>query len=384
MPSSPRLVAALALALAGCVEGTPAPAPGTAAAQPAPPPSPPPSPGIAAEADDLGVLMHALGAAAVRHDAPVRTVLYTWTTREQAEELRARPVLLSREVADGGERSRFDEALAADRGPMAARLQEPGRRTRRFAWPTPWATVMGWDGQGYGPVLVRVALAPDAIVARFSPGEPWRFFAADGRELAEADALAAPERLAAVYHVAPPQGERPGFREFVLVQERAIAAWSLGSDDIRARIEEDAGLLERVADRIDTLRTLAAARCDARGATRCPEAEVPEGSAALAAWSAALIAGPWSEAPSPADVLLADLYAADLALPAAPYAPTGARLRAIAQRLRALADQPPPLRVKPGLVDRESAAPIKPVKPARTRSRCWDPTLGCDPPRGRP
>lgn len=335
---------------------------------------------------DLPALMRTFAGSAVRRDAPVRGVLYTWTTRAQTEELRARPVLLTRETTDAGGRSRFDEALAREPGAAARLLQEPGRRARRFAWPLPWATVMGWDGAGWGTDLVRVELRPEAITAVFSPGEPWTFLDREGGEVPESAVLAAPERLAVVYHVAPASAERPGFREFVIVGEKMIAEWSLGTEEIRATIAADAELLARAAEKIDALRGLAAARCASEGAASCPEAELPEGPDALAAWSGRLIAGPWARAPAERDALLADLYAACLAVPGAPYVATGADLRAIAEKLRGLAGQPPPLVVTPDLKDSPKPRGRK-VDQRALIERCeWDLSMsGCPPRRrGRP
>lgn len=374
------MLPAAVLGLVGCTgEGAPAVQPA------APVPSPVQAPARAvAPADDgaLAAAMRAFAGGAVRHGAPVRKILYSWTTREQTQALRADPRLLTREVTEAGERSRFDVALDGDPGPVAALLREPGRRARRFAWPVAWATAMGWEGTGYGRDLIRVELRPEAIVAAFSPGTPWRFHDLEGREVAEAAVLAAPDRLAAVYHVAPASAERPGFREYVLVGEAMIASWAIGTEEVRAAIREDAATLAAAADKIDVVRALAAARCEAAGAATCPAAELPEGPGEIAGWSGRLIAGPWAEAPPERDVLLADLYAACLALPGPAYVPTGARLRALAERLRALVEQPPPLVVTPDpSAERRSdmrAAPRRrrPAEPPGLAERCRDdPTL---------
>lgn len=374
------MIPAALLGLVGCTgQGSPTESPRGA---PAPEPAPAPA-RVDAPADDgsLRTLMADLAAAAVRGDAPVRKVLYTWTTREQGEALWEERVLLTREATEAGERSRFDVALDGDAGPVAALLHAPGRRARRFAWPLPWATVMGADGQGYGTELVRVELRPEAIVATWSPGGPWRFFDMEGRAVAEADVVAAPDRLAAVYHVAPATAERAGYREYVLVSEAMIASWSFGTEEIIGRIDGDAALLSAAADRIDALRALAGARCDAEGAAGCPEAELPEGTAGIAAWSGRLIAGPWRTAPPSRDALLAELYAACLALPGPSYVPTEARLRAIAERLRAQQIQPRPLVVTPD-PSATAAAKTRPARPTlseaerRKRARCrYDNTI---------
>jgi hypothetical protein len=332
---------------------------------------------------DLAGLMRTLAGWAVRRDAPVRKVLYTWTTRAQTEELRARPVLLTREVADGGEVSRFDAALADAPGPVPELLRKPGRRARRFAWPLPWATVMGWDGTGWGTDLVRVELKPEAITAVFSPGEPWQFLDLEGRHVELRAVLAAPERLAVVYHVAPASAERPGLREHVIVGEQMIASWSLGTEEIRAAIAADAEALAGAAEKIDAIRALAATRCEAEGAASCPEAELPEGPGEIAAWSGRLIAGPWARAPAAGEALLADLYAACLAVPGPAYVPTGVKIRAMVDRLRALVGQPPPLVVTSGLAD-TSRPSAKKLRGEAKSDRCaWDLSMvGCPPRRG--
>lgn len=385
-----RPLAALALGLASCTGPAARPGEDVPGPEAAPRVAPPARRDAARpEAGELQAVMQGLAAGAVRHDAPVRKVLYTWTTREQSEELRARQVLLTREAREDGSRARFDLAVAEAGGPVAVLLAEPGRRARRFAWPLPWATVMGWDGEGYGPDLVRVELRAAAIVGRFTPGEPWRFFDGEGREVAEAEVLAAPERLAAVYHVAPPRGDAPGFREYVLVQEAMIASWSLGTAEIRAELGAGAALLAGAADKIDASRALAAARCASEGARDCAAVELPEETEEIAAWSGRLIAGPWAAGPPAADVLLADLYAACLAIPGRPYAPTGAGLRALARRLDERAAQPPPLVVEPDPeVIREAKAGTSPrvraEPPRRPPDRpCRDPSMVCPEPRRR-
>lgn len=376
------MIVAVALAVAGCTgEGH-----GEAAATPSAPPAPVVAPATRAvapaDAGDLAGLMKTLAAAAVYHEAPARKTLYTWTTPEQGAELAARPVLLTRETTDGGERSRFDAALASEPGAVAKSLLQPGRRARRFAWPVPWATVMGWDGAGWGGVLVRVELRPEAITAVFRPGEPWQFFDLRGQPVTEASVLAAPERLAVVYHVAPASAERPGFREHVLVNEQMIESWALGGSGLRAEIERDAETLGVVADRIDAMRALAATRCEAEGAASCAEAELPEGPGELAAWSGRLIAGPWARAPAERDRLLAELYAACLAVPGAAYVPSGAKIRAIADRMKAATLQPEALSVTPEPSARAGPQRAKQKPEAKSRrdrrleERCrWDLSL---------
>jgi len=185
-------------------------------------------------------------------DNYARPVLYTWTTREQGEELRRSRKLLVADASTGGRMSIFNRELlrlAATTDPghaLASQLSERATlRKRRYAWPSPFATTLGLGPRRYGDVLVAVRLGDDAWVARFEPSnreQPFAVVNLEGAPVSMAQVLATPDRIAAVFHVAP--DARIGFREFVLCNESMVAQWSLATPEIQARIDAELLLLK--------------------------------------------------------------------------------------------------------------------------------------------
>ncbi|MCA9695648.1 MAG: hypothetical protein KC636_39085 [Myxococcales bacterium] len=205
------------------------------------------------EGVDAPVEVDPLAACAVERDAFARAVLYTWTTQAQLEALRASRRLLVADARAGGRSSTFHRGLLerARAGDEAARtlVEHPGYRRRRYAWTCPFATVLGLGPRRYGDALIRVELAPAAIVARFAPteAEPFAFVDLAQRPIAVADALAEPERIAAVYHVRDGPDESVAFREFVLLNEAMVASWSIATDELAARVDAEIAAVEALA-----------------------------------------------------------------------------------------------------------------------------------------
>jgi hypothetical protein len=249
LPSLALVLPSLALVLA-CghepasappVSAAPAPSPPVAAA---PAPSPPVAAAPAPSPPVPDPVTLALAERAVHHDAFARSILYTWTTAEQAAALRTTRSLLVAE-ADRGEPSPFIRALRtlAATDPLAdLLLSHPGLARRRYAWPAPFATVLGLRERRYGDVLVRIELAPDSQIVRFRPGAPEPFALHDMSGRPVDLALADPARLAAVYHVR--DGDDVPFREYVVINESKIAAWSLSTPELAAAVDADIALLE--------------------------------------------------------------------------------------------------------------------------------------------
>ena len=269
-----------------------------------------------------------LAARAVYHDDFARATLYTWTTEAQAEALRASRRQLVAEAPTGGGPSDFNVALAAlaarggAAGELARRLlEDPALRRRRYAWTSPMATTLGLGPRRYGDVLVAIELDPRAWVARFTPGapEPLVLQALDGRPVTLAEAAAAPERLAAVYHVRTGPRELIPYREFVVCNEAMVARWSLGTPALALLIDEEVALLEALA----------------RGAF----AHLP-----AAAASAAASAGWASAAEKPS---LVDRWHASLAFDSPRYRPRPKNLAAIVAALRGYVRATPPLEHRP-------------------------------------
>lgn len=184
-----------------------------------------------------------------------RRVLWTWTTRAQADAMR-RDHRLLRSTADDGARSPYQRALDAlsDRespdGQLARLLTEhPALARRRYAWATPYGTVVPRGSRSYGSHLVRIELSREAWTVRFAPDEPVPFAVVDaqGRAVAIARALADPARIGAVYHIRE-DGRGGAFREFVV--HGSVVRWSLSTDAIRARLQEEHRVLRRLARRL--------------------------------------------------------------------------------------------------------------------------------------
>ena len=209
---------------------------------------------------------------AVSNLAPARRELYTWTTAEQAQEVRAGSVLLTRTEREGLGPGYAMEALAAlaltvspdphqaDVQALAALLTGPDFDKARYAWSEPWATRVGWPGETYGDQLIRMVLRPEAWLALYSSGT-LNVVDMQNMPVALADALAQPERLAGVFFVRDGadggpycggsfRGGSDGYREFIIGNESMIEEWSLGTPEIRARLESDIALVQAFFERI--------------------------------------------------------------------------------------------------------------------------------------
>jgi hypothetical protein len=197
----------------------------------------------------------ALREASVTDASFARRVLFSWTTQEQAEALRRDKLLLLGTELPSGPTPYVEllEHQASGQGPYAevARLLlfHPSLKLRRYAWTRPWPTRMGLADRAYGDVLVRVVLAPNAILARFDPSRPdvFELHDLDERQVTIGELLAKPSRLAAVYHVRTKGATPIAHREYVLCNESMIAEWSLATPAIAQAVAEDRALLAALA-----------------------------------------------------------------------------------------------------------------------------------------
>lgn len=202
------------------------------------------------EVDPDEVAIQALAPYARRAGDPHSRILYTWTTRSQAEQLRYDPVLLRFAEASNGP-SRFDQRVASLPRSHTARklLSRRGMDRRRFAWPHAWPTAVGWPGEEYGDALVRVEIQADSLVGQLDERGDWTFSELDGTPVSLERALDEGHRLVAVAHrYDPPAGEGLPFREYVLVNEKQIARWSFSDPDTIAKLRADLEALRRVRD----------------------------------------------------------------------------------------------------------------------------------------
>lgn len=291
--------------------------------------------------------MPVFAARALGHQAPARRELYTWTTVEQAQELRAGSVLLTRSEREGLGPGYAMEALAAraalgetsdpaeaDARALAGLLSSPGFSKARYLWSEPWATRMGWPGETYGDQLVRVVLRADAWLVRYRSGQV-DVVDMVNQPVSTELALAQPERVAGVYFVRDADTGGPycggsfsggdnGYREFIIGNEAMIEEWSLGTPEIRARLESDIELVQEFFDRIRP----------------CPT------SSDAGSWNVSVVCG-WDRVqPEPATELSS--YAAALAMPSPSYLPQTSSLIALLAALEASLFEPDPFVVKPG------------------------------------
>jgi hypothetical protein len=265
---------------------------------------------------------------AVLSSAPARRVLYTWTTREQIEELARDRVLLTRTESPVHGPAFYDQVVAARAAAgdaLAQKLRTPVFARARHAWATPWATLLGWPGETYGDELITVTLKPEAWTLALSTSTPgWKAYDSDNRPVDVAEVLAHPERIGAVYFVQdkPATGyartnagpeNRAAFREHVLCNEAMIQSWAIGEGSVAQALAASVSLVDRVAAELPSK------------APRPPNVE---------AWNAEVARVIW---PGPDLVPALDqAYEASLAFPNENYALTPERMVALAMRLKAI------------------------------------------------
>jgi hypothetical protein len=187
-------------------------------------------------------------------------VFYSWTTDEQIAELRAGGPLFSRSESPGQGRGLLFTQLAsyASAGSEPARtlagLLESGTFAKaRFAWPNPWATLLGWPGEAYGTQLLQVELKAEAWLASFD-GRALTVYDAQGELVPIETALMSPERIGAIYYQAAATNGASycgtfsqgavGFREFALGNLAMVQRWSLSTPEIAARLTQDIAALQ--------------------------------------------------------------------------------------------------------------------------------------------
>lgn len=272
-----------------------------------------------------------LRAHAVTADDFARSVFYTWTSPEQVAALRSSKTLLVATAQVGGRPSpflRFLTERVKQRQPgheLAAVLsQHPQLQRRRYAWTSPFATVLGLGERSYGAALIQLVLRPQALIGRLDPqrAEPFFFVDLRGTPVALAEVLKTPERIAAIYHVRPPRPQEPTdfvpFREYILCNEAMIQSWEVDTDAIRARLASEVALLQALRPHFAGLAEKEAAR-SAVPAWAGVAAEAP----LAAQWRAALAFDNRKYRPRPAnlDQIVAGLLRYQATGSALTYAP---------------------------------------------------------------
>jgi hypothetical protein len=196
---------------------------------------------------------YAIAPYAVDKQQFAKQVLYTWTTKEQIEELRARPILLTRSESPQFGSSGFDQRVAAERGAndeMTELLKRPQLSMRRFAWVTPWATMMGFQGESYGSQLIKITLKEDALIASYTPRDNIHWDLADlkNQRVALETLQDHPERLAAIYYEAEGKEGKLSYREYVLCNESMIETWEYATSALLNELTQEEKALRQLIE----------------------------------------------------------------------------------------------------------------------------------------
>lgn len=261
-------------------------------------------------------LVRQLAADVVIHDKFARRILYTWTTGDQLEDLRKTRRLLVRDESPTNGASFVDQVLyllSLQGEPVAQKIYTAPFARMRFAWPSMWATRAGWPREQYGDQLIRITLKAEAWIAYLSTATG-KFVVHDLEDnvIPQAEVLAKPERLAAIYFVsdstvAPAPGlPRPttSYREYALCNESMIEWFEVGTVRLAGEIDRAVALVDALAQ---------------RAATPLDKLEPAPRS--------------WEKPPTAGELFAA--YRAALALDSAHYEFTPALMRDLAKQLRA-------------------------------------------------
>ncbi|MBX3189089.1 MAG: hypothetical protein KF819_18855 [Labilithrix sp.] len=277
---------------------------------PAPPAPPSPDPRLAF-------------APVARDAAPPRSI-WSWTTAEQATEIRRDEVLFTRESSPTlGRGHLFDvlDARAADGDPAAARLAGVELAKGRFGWSNPWATVRGaTPGETYGLELLHIEMRPDTWFARVRTShEAIAFVDSAGNAVDRGAALDSFERVGGILFehdveytgACATTGSGGGgliYREIYVGNEARLATFSHRTAAILARLEGDIAELSAFRDWLRY-----------------------GGGDGWSAYSWSCIAAQlWRSAPSTSR----ERYLASLAFATDPYAPYAASVDAIVTELK--------------------------------------------------
>ena len=271
-----------------------------------------------------------LAFAPVAANAAPPTVVWSWTTEEQAAELRRDRVLFTRESSPTlGRGHLFDvlDARAAKGDAAAARLAGSELATGRYGWTNPWATVRGaTTGESYGRELLAIRMKPDTWYARvLTSREEIAFVDAAGQPVSTATALATFDRVGGILFehdvealASCSTGSGGGgliYREIYVGSESRLGSVAHRTSAIAAVLE-------------DHIRELSTLRAWLAGG----------GQGASGPGWICTAAGSWRRTPGTS----VERYLASLAFATAPYAPDAATVAAIVAELVAARFAPDP------------------------------------------
>lgn len=215
------------------------------------------------------------------HGAPTLPRLYSYTTKTQADGLRAGDPIFSKTTTDSGHRGYLFDVLAKRErigDPIAKELASERFAAGRFAWPFLAGTRI--SPERYGDEILSFTFKPEALFVAFQAKiAGYRFYDAKGTEVPNAVAMATPERIAAFLFLNDEETRTVGttgiiacagtidvglvYREFYLGNVGMLAEWSLGTQAIVDRITAEVADLRALAKELDCSMGRIGPSCDA-------------------------------------------------------------------------------------------------------------------------
>jgi hypothetical protein len=214
------------------------------------------------------------------HGAPTLPRLYSYTTKAQADGLRAGDPIFSKSTTDSGHPGYVFTVLKKREslGDLVAKELASARFAKgRFAWPFLAGTRI--SPENYGDEILSFTFKPEALFVAFqAKSAGYRFYDAKGTEVSETTAMATPERIAAFLFLNDEQTRTVGttgiacagtidvglvYREFYLGNAGMVAEWSLGTQAIVDRIAAEVADLRAMAKELDCSKGRIGPSCDA-------------------------------------------------------------------------------------------------------------------------
>lgn len=269
-----------------------------------------------------------LSFAPVAASAAPPAVLWSWTTAEQAAEIRRDARLFTREPPGALGRGYLFDVLAdraANGDAAASRLAGSELAKGRFGWSNPWATVRGADvGETSSLELLRIEMRPDTWFARVRTyREAITFVDSAGQPVSSAAALASFDRVGGILFENDAEsfpscstGVGRIYREIYVGNEARLATFS----------HRTASMLATLDDHIAEL-----------SAFRAWLAAGGEDEQAQRRWTC-LAASTWRSTPR----TTLERYLASLAFATPPYGPDATNVQAIVNQLKSARFTPDP------------------------------------------
>lgn len=270
-----------------------------------------------------------------------RQEFFSWTTDEQAAELRRDQVLFTRSERPGmGPGYAFeiiqhfaDDSSYPDRAQLAHLLGGELFAKARFAWSEAWPTRMGWPGEDYGGNLLRIVLKPEAWVAVVRNGD-LTVLDLRNQQVPLTEVLADPARIGAIFFQKDGATGGPscggsfvsgsnGYREYILGNLAMVEEWSLGTQAIRDRLSES---IERLSTFLQRMRA-------------CPVTSSAQ------QWNLSVVCNWQTDGPATSEL---DAYERSLAIPSENYLAVPGRIATMIETLQGDLFEPDPLVVTPG------------------------------------